>query len=177
MNLIRVSQKLTVNQGNIKATVNGTGKPRKKRSLHIPLEILIHYVGFKTEYYNRADRVSGWVRNRLSFKRVFPLPSFFFKVKQDFCLTGQTGSKRRDQQRGTQLCFCTKGFLVFYSRKVFRTLRTSRDHEGRTAAKLPLRGPPKRFHVRHVLWTTEGPCLVMNKRPAVLLLCSQIFKP
>lgn len=59
MNLIRVSQKLTVNQGNINATVNGTGKPRKKRSLHIPLEILIHYVGFKTEYYNRADRVSG----------------------------------------------------------------------------------------------------------------------
>lgn len=58
MNLIHTSQKLTVNQVNVKATVNGTGKTRENKSLHIPSEILINCVCFKKEYYNSADRVS-----------------------------------------------------------------------------------------------------------------------
>lgn len=146
----------------------------KPPSFHIPWEMFVHCGGFKAEYYNSAHRVSACVCNRsFGFKWVLPLPSLFFF----FCLTGQTGSERRDQQTGTELCFYTKGFVGFYSRKVSKTLRTSRDHEGRTAAELPLQGPPKWFHVRHVLWATEGPCLVIKKKPAVLLLHSQIFKP
>lgn len=151
----------------------------KNPSFRIPWEMLVHCVGFKAEYYNPAHRVSGCVCNR-SFGIQMSVPTsipFFLLVKQDFCLTGQTGSERREQQRGTELCFYSKGCVGFYNRKVFKTLRTSRDHEGRTAAELSLQGPPKCFHVRHVLWTTEGPCLVMKKKPAVLLLHSQIFKP
>lgn len=74
MNLIRVSQTLTVNQGSVKTTVNGTGKLRGKN----PLEILIPYAGFKTEHHNPADRVSlEWVMSQISI----PTSTFFFFFK------------------------------------------------------------------------------------------------
>lgn len=57
IDLICISQKLSVNQVT-KAAASCIWKPRKQ-SLYVPLEILIHYVAFKMEYNNSADRVNG----------------------------------------------------------------------------------------------------------------------
>lgn len=124
MNLIHTSQKLTVNQVNVKATVNGTGKTRENKSLHIPPEILIYCVCFKKEYYNSADRVRGWVCNTLCFKWVFPLPFFLFFLNKIGFLSDRSDwnwkrSAKRDsalllQQRLQGFFFCLCGVFFFF---------------------------------------------------------------